>query len=262
MASNDKTQGIQTGLVVKSIAAAAAIDSSKPKNSCIVIAYAKSDAPEDIRFTAIKLPKKGLYVREDFLSAISHAENVKNLSYVDFDGKDKDIYVCRSAEGEVYDFVERDNGSNRYGSGFAEIEASNLVFSTETTQVSIEKAMQIEITYNVNGSEYARDSVQFAIINAYNACLLGKMFSRNEFKLETGSGERVKIEVRAVSGKYVDLSTLYIRPDSNVGDSFVSSYVTEKMNVINGDDMITRAYKLSYRPVFKGYYIERIDREE
>ena len=100
MASNDKTQGIKNGLVVKSIGAAAVIDPSKAKNSCIVIAYAKGDTTEDIRFTAIKLPKKNQYEREDFLSAIRHAENVKNLAYVDFDGKDKDIYVCRQRDGE------------------------------------------------------------------------------------------------------------------------------------------------------------------
>ena len=262
MASNDKTQGIKNGLVVKSVAAAAVIDSSKPKNSCILIAYAKSDSKEDIRFTAIKLPKKNPYEREDFLSAIRQAENVKNLAYVDFDGKDKDIYVCRSADGDVYDFVERDNAANRYVNGFAEIQASNLVFSTEETQLSLDKAMQIDVQYDMSGSSYERDSVKFAIINAYNACMLGIMFRGNEFRLETDRGERVKIEVREVSSKYVDNTTLYVRPVINVGDGFVSSYNTESMNIINGEETITRAYKLSYRTIFDSYYIERIDRKE
>ena len=88
------------------------------------------------------------------------------------------------------------------------------------------------------------------------------MFSRDEFHLETGDGTRVNIEVRAVSAKYVDLSTLYIRPEIIEGDNFVSSYITETMNVINGDEMLTRAYKLSYRTVFNGYYIERANRKE
>ena len=262
MASNDKTQGIKNGLVVKSVAAAAVIDSSKAKNSCILIAYAKGDTKEDIRFTAIKLPKKNPYAREDFLSAIRHAENVKNLAYVDFDGKDKDIYVCRCADGDVFDFVERDNAANRYIKGFAEVQASNLLFETEKTSISLDKAMDIEVSHNGQGSSYERDSVQFAIINAYNACLLGIMFRGNQFRLETGDGERVKIEVREVSSKYVDLTTLYVRPVINVGDGFISSYNTEPMNIINGDEMVTRAYKLSYRAMFGNYYIERIDRKE
>ena len=259
MAGNDKIQGVRCGLVLKSIAAAIAVDVEKEKNSCIIIAYAKGDTIEDIRFTAVKLPKKETYQREDFLSAICHAENVKGLSYVDFDGKDKDIYICRPNEGDVFDFVGRDDIRNRYVDGFAEVEASHLNFTTDTVQVKPGKLLDITVSYSTDGIEFSQNSLQYAIINAFNACLLGRILSREEFHLETGDGSRVKYEIRSVSAKYVDLSTLYIKPEINEGVRFVSSYVTEPMNIINGDEITTRVYRFSYRASFNGYYVTRIN---
>ena len=258
MSGEDKKQGVVNGLVINSIGAAISYDAEKDKNSLIVVAYSKGRSNEDIRFTTIKTPKKTQYTRQDFIDAVRSAEGVRNVTYVDYDGTDKDIYVCRPKEGDVYDFVERDDVRNRYVDGFAEVEASNLKFAVgDITLTKPGKPLEVEVSYNPTGSEYAINGLEFAFINAYNACILGRMFSRDEFQLETGDGGRAKYEVRSVSAKYVDLSTLYVRPECNEGDSFVSSYVTETMNVINGDEMITRAYKITYRASFNDYYLTR-----
>ena len=257
MANSKKIQGARNCLIVKSIAAAISIDEQKKKNSCIIIAYAKGDSVEDICFTAIKLPKSKTYRRDDFLSAVCHAENADSLTYIDFDGKDKDIYICRAKDGEVYDFVERNDVKNSYIDGFAEIEASSLKFSVNPVQIDFDKFPDVNVSYNPDGIAYERNSLQYALVNAFNACLLGKVLSGEEFHLETGDGTRVKYEVRTFSAKYVDPSTLYIRPQTNEVDSFINSYVTEPMNVIDGDEMITKVYKLVYRASFNGYYVTR-----
>ena len=260
MANNDKKEGVVSGLIVKSIGTAIAIDAKKEKKSSIIIAYAVGEGTSDIRFTAIRLPKKELYEPKDFLSAICKAEKVKEITYCDFDGTDKDIYVCRSKDGNVYDYVERDSKTNKYGAGFAEIEASTLKFETNVTEIEdTEKVLDIKVTYNIAAAEADPSSLQYAVVNAYNACLLGIMFSHEEFQLETGEGKRIKIEVRRIPSRYIDLSTLYVKPEAIEGDNFITSYVTEPMNVINGRDMSTRVYKLAYRKSLESYYIAKCD---
>ena len=260
MANNDKTQGVENGLIVKSIGTAIAIDAKKEKKSSIIIAYAVGEGTSDIRFTAIRLPKKQLYGTDDFLSAICKAEKVKNITYCDFDGTDKDIYVCRNKDGNVYDYVERDHKTNKYGVGFAEIETSTLKFETNVTEIEdTETVLDIKVTHNIAAAEADPASLQYAVVNAYNACLLGIMFSHEEFQLETGEGKRVKIEVRSTPSRYIDLSTLYVKPEIIEGDKFVNTYVTEPINVINGRDMSTRVYRLAYRKSQESYYIAKCD---
>lgn len=261
MSSEDKKQGVVNGVVVNSVGAAIAYDAEKEKNSVIILAYSKGNSNDDIRFTSIKPSKKGLLTRDDFIDAIRSAEKVRNVTYVDYDGTDKDIYVCRPCEGDVYDFVERDDIRNRYVDGFAEIEASNLKFSVDNVTAPSKpmKPLDATVSFSPTGSEYSQNTLEYAVMNAYNACLIGKVFSRDEFRLETGDGGRVKYEIRSVAAKYVDLSTLYVHPEINEGDNFVSSYVTEPMNVINGDEIITRIYKISYRATFDDYYLTRVN---
>ena len=259
MANNGKIGGVERTLIVKSVAAAITIDAEKEKKSSIVIAYAVGDLAEDIRFTAIKLPKKNLYRREDILSAICHAENSKDITYVDFDGKDKDIYVCCARTAEAYYFVERDKVRNRFVDGFAEIEAFNLNFETNVTEIKQDISLDIEVTYNIEPALYEKNSVQYAIVNAYNACLLGRAFSRPEFQLETGEEERAKIEIRGVPSRFIDLSTLYIKPEMIEGEKIVSSYITEPINVINGEEMSTKIYRLSYKKSLNDYIIAKAD---
>ena len=256
MSDNDK-KGVVNGIVLSSVAVAIAYDVKKEKNSLLMIAYSKSEMKNDISFVAIGLSKKKTYTREDFLAAIRIAEGVKTITYVDFDGTDKDIYICRAAEGEVYDFVQRDDIQNRYVCGFAEVEASNLKFSAEVDKIKTGVRLEIPVAFNNDGVEYEQNGLNYAVVNAYNACLLGKILSKDEFQLETGDRTRVKYEIRAHSAKYVDLSTLYIHPEKNEGDNFVSSYLTEPLNVIDGDEMSSKIYRIIYRASFNGYHITR-----
>ena len=258
MSANDKKQDVARELVINSIGAAIACDFKKEKNSSVIIAYSVGDKNEDVKFTAVRLPKKTME-REDFLSAIITAEGVRRATYVDYDGKDKDIYICRPRVGEVCDFAARDSVTNRYESGFAEIEASNLKFATEPITVKYGEVLDISVSYSAQGSDYQTSGLEFAIVNAYNACLLGRLFSREEFQLETGDFKRAKIEVRVLSAKFVDLSTLYIKPEILEGDNFVSAYVTEPVNVIDGDDMTAKVYRIEYRASYNGYYISRLN---
>lgn len=258
MSANDKRQDLVKGVVINSIGAAVAYDLKKEKNSSVIIAYSLGENNGDVKFTAVRLPKKTM-VREDFLNAIIAAEGVREATYVDYDGKDKDIYVCRPKDGEVYDFVARDNVTNRYTEGFAEVEASNLKFATDPITVKYGERLDISVNYSASSQNYAVNGINFAVVNAFNACLLGRLFLRDEFQLETGDFKRAKIEVRTYSAKYVDLSTLYIRPEILEGDDFVSAYLTEPVNVIDGDEMITKVYRIAYRSSFNGYFITRLN---
>lgn len=253
----EKKQGIEKGIILSSISASIYYDSNKPKDSLVIVSYSKGDANEDVKFVVLKAPVKGPFKREDIIKGICEAEKIRNLTYVDFDGKDKDIYICHPGEGEVYEFVERDETKNRYIDGFAEVEASQLRFSANIPKLSFKKPIEIDISFDPDAPGRDQNGLEYAIYNAYNACILGKMFSKEEFHLETGDGERVKYEVRTTPSKYIDLSTLYIHPQINEGNKFVTTYITEPINVINGDEMQTKTYKITYSNKFKGYYISR-----
>ena len=258
MASIEKIQGVENGLIIKSIGTAIALDPPKNKNTCIIIAYLITDNVNDVKFIAIKPPKKSL-TRADVLSIISKIEDSKRVFYLDFDGKDKDIYVCREKSGDVYDFVERDLASNKYVDGFAEIESSLLPFVAEIPELKINQLLDAKVEYSVLSSDYESGSLQYAIVNAFNACLLGKVFSSEEYQLETGDGERIKIEVRSIRSKFVDLSTLYVKPETLIGERCVNSYLTETMNVINGYDMEKKTYRLSFKKTLNNYSVAKCD---
>lgn len=253
----DRKQGVEKGIILNSISAAMYTDLKKPKDSLIIVSYSKGNSIEDVKFVAMKPPVRAPYKREDFIKAICSAENVRNLTYVDYDGKDKDIYICRKREGDVYEFVDRDETANRYVDGFAEIEASYLKFSVTIPKISFTNPLDFKFEYDPETPEYGEDSLEYAAINSFNACLLGKIFSGVEFQLETGDGNRVKYEVRKVSAKYVDLSTLYVRPDIIDGYKYVSSYTTEPMTIIDGNENMERVYKIAYKPIFKNYYVAK-----
>ena len=257
MSSKDKSQGVTSGMIVESIACTFAMNVIKRKKPAIIIAYAKGSKIEDIRFVAIDVPKKELYSRNDILAAICRAEKVKKITYCDFDGNDKDIYICRERTGEVYDFVERDNRFNRFLDGFSEIESVNLKFETEAIDIRLGVGFFAKMTYNMEAEVKDRGSLQYALANVYNACLLGRLLSYSEFQLETGDGKRVKYEIRSIPSKYLDLSMLYIKPETYEGEDFVSSYITDPINVIDGTDMTEKVYRLRYRISRSDYYVER-----
>ena len=253
----ERKQGVEKGIILNSISAAMYNDTAKQKDSLIIVSYSKGHSIEDIGFVAMKPPVRAPYKRDDFIKAICAAEGVRNLTYVDYDGKDKDIYICRKREGDVYEFVDRDEVANRYVDGFAEIEASYLKFSATIPKITFMKPLDFKFEYDPETPEYGEDSLEYAAINSFNACLLGKIFSGEEFQLEIDDGSRVKYEVRKVSSKYEDLSTLYIHPDIMDGYKFVSSYTTEPMTVVNGNESMEKVYKIAYKPIFKNYYVAK-----
>ena len=258
MSNNEKIPGVNSGLIIRSIGTAIALDPPKHKNTCIIIAYLVTDKVDDVKFVAIK-PSKKMLTRQEILSAISKVEGYKEIYYLDFDGKDKDVYVCRERNGIVNDFVSRDILSNKYADGFAEIESSVLPFEADVEEVKINQKINAKVNFCPLAPDYECNSLKYALVNAYNACLLGKAFSHEEFQLETGDGERIKIEVRTMRSKYLDLSTLYVMPETYEGEKLVNSYVTESLNVINGDDMVKKTYRLSFKRSLNDYLITKCD---
>lgn len=247
----------QKTLIVKSIGICTATPEDRKKDTCVIIAYATGNQLSDVSFVAVKMPPKNtVYSREELLAFICRAENVKNITYVDFDGKDKDIYLCRASEGIVIDIIPRDDYKNSYGDGFAEIESCHLNFCVESEKIKFGKKLkQIKVTYNTK-TRYEKNSLPYAIANAFNACLLGRVFSRYEFQLKTGDHKRVKCEVRTVQPKYVDAETLYIKPRRFSADGAVNAYIPEPIHVVDGNTVNLRAYAISYDDYIKDYQIQ------
>jgi hypothetical protein len=223
---------------------------------CTIMAYALGDNKSDIRMLSIPLPKKNLYTREELLSFIAQAEKAKPIDYMDFDGTEKDIYVCRPESGEIIEIVPRKEFENRFEKGFAEIESDFLKFDLELKPFKIGKPIEAEII-GIGNPKYEQHSYEYAVANAYNACLLGRVFSREEFQLETKDNCRVKYEVRQGSSKYIDLTTLYVHPEKIEGKFCYQAYRTEPMNVINGDEVSQKIYRIKYDNVKMDYAVEQ-----
>jgi hypothetical protein len=257
MASIDNKARISSDCIIKSVGVCAMLPSEKHSQGCVFVAYTLEAEGGSVRIIPIKLQTKKEYSRDDILSAIADAESAKRVTYVDFNGTDKDIYVCRPCEGKIFDIVKRDAEENRFVDGFAEIEASHLKFSTpkiESVKLGVPFVAEVEFDL---GAAYEADGYEYALINAYNACLLGRAFSRHELQLETKHGQRAKYEVRSViSSKYVDASTIYIKP-VYAPNGVISHYLTEQIGIIDGESESHRSYKISYTRMTKDYNILR-----
>lgn len=257
ISEKNKADNMANECIIKSIGVCAAIAPTQKKAvPCVFVAYTMKDIGADIRYTAMKLPAKKLYTAQDFLSAIAQAEGVKNVTYVDFDGRVKDIYVCRPNDGRIYDIVERDVSNNRFPDGFAEVNASHLKFSVQSSEVKLGAPLTFDVSigssvgYDVGGYEYA-------IVNAFNACLLGRVFAKDEFQLETKSRKRIKYEVRSVPSKIIEQEVVYIKPVCSEADGLVSHYLTEEINVIDGDEISHRIYKIAYSNRLNDYNLTK-----
>lgn len=248
-------KGGASDFIVKSVGACIAVPDEKKKTPLCFIAYLSGVGQAG--FVAIPFNAKLLYEREDFLSAIATAENVKHVTYVDEENRPKDVYVCRAASGRIVDIVERDERENRYIDGFAEVMASRVKFNTQKID-SVKPFTKLSATViPAISSAYAENSYEYAIINAYNAALLGRVFEREELLLETKSGSRVKIEVRNSSSKFVDDKTLFVKPVLTESENTVDYYLTEEFNYIDGDEVSHRAYKIIYSNRFNDYNLLR-----
>ena len=257
MALNKKDSGID--LIVKSIGVCLAEPNDKKKPSKIVIAYNLGDGVDSVKFVFVKPSVKAKADRSSLLGAIAKAENVKNVTYIGCDGLEKDIYVCREDKGRITDVIERDYEHNCYPQGYTEVLSSALKFSIEKGcdyVKALDKPMKLSISAGIDAG-YAKNSYEYAVINAYNACLLGGVFEREELQIETRNGEKVKFEFRKTNTAFVVQDKLYIYPIFKGLSECVDYYETEEFRYIDGNDMQRLVYKIIYTNRVNNYNIVR-----
>ena len=257
MASNKKAP--ELNLIVKSIGVCLAQPNDKKKPSKVVIAYKTGDGIDSVKFVFMKAPTKVVADRQSFLSTIAEAEGVDSVTYVTYGGVDKDIYVCREDKGAVMDVVERDYTSNRYVDGYTEVLASALKFTIEQPEdyaKSLGKAFKPDISAGID-AEYAKGSYEYAIINAYNACLLGSVLEREELQLETRDRQKIGFEFRRSNTEFVVKDKLHIYPVFKGLTECVDYYVTEEFSYIDGEDMRNIVYRIIYTNRLNDYNLVR-----
>lgn len=256
--TSKKAKGVQTDFIVTSVGVCLAEITEKKKSPLLAIAYRAGSAEVNFVFTEL-LPKNKLFKREDVLSVIAKAEGVDNVSYLCYDGTFKDVFVCRADGGNILDVFERDYENNKYIDGIAEIYKSNVKFSVNGVDDYSKKIgvkLKIDVTALVEKT-YDKNSYEYAIVNAYNACLLGSVFEQEELQLETKAKKHVKIEVRNAQHSFVEEGTLYIHPEKRSAEDVVDYYLTEEFNFIDGDSVSCRSYKIIYSNRFNDYKIIR-----
>ncbi len=248
-------KGGASDLIVKSIGVCLAYPDEKKKAPLCFVSYISGAGQAG--FAAMPIVVKTLYERNDFLSVIATAESVKHVTYVDENDCPKDIYVCRAACGRIIDIVDRDENKNRYVDGFAEVMSARVKFNVhKVDNVKPFAKLSLAVTPAVNAN-FTENSYEYAIVNAYNAALLGRLFEREELALETKGGNRVKIEVRNSASKFVDDQTLFIKPILQETENTVDYYMTEEFNYIDGDEVSRRAYKIVFSNRFNDYNLIR-----
>lgn len=242
-----------SSLKLKSVAACAF--SGEKNKGGIVVAYLKDDTPA-ARFVFIDMPRKKLYGREEFLSAVAAAEGVDGVNYNDDENRPYDILICRSGL-KAEDFVPRDYAANRYTGSFAEITSANVKFAVAEPKPECKFYAACDIAVKpqvgLERKKYADGSLEFAIVNAYNAALLGRLFTREKMYLETKSGEHVRVEVRTDLAPQVNSQTLFVFPNAG-SDGFIDSYVTEEFNYFDGGEVTKRTYEIKYKNQLHDYF--------
>ncbi|MBE6555159.1 MAG: hypothetical protein E7663_02835 [Ruminococcaceae bacterium] len=246
--------------VIDSIGACIAMPEEKKSHPCIIVAYMVG-AGKKISFLCMELPPKNkLYTPEDILHAIRSAEGVRNISYADAEGAKRNLYFCREHEGKLLDVLERDYENNRFVGNVAEVYTASLKFLIDNLAEAVfkpGKPIDLHISASVK-NEYRPNTYAHAAINAYNACLLGHLFEREELQLETKERKRVKIEVRTVTSKFLDDGVMYIAPIFRESEQVVDYYETEEFNYIDGEDVYTRKYRIIYSNRLNGYNLVRV----
>ena len=244
-------------LIVHGVGVCAAVPDDK-NPPLVFCAYARSLSEPDVGFVATEFPVKKPLERDDILSAIARAENVSRVTYIDYASRPKDIFVCREQEGKISDIVERTR-RNEFVDGFAEIAAGRVRFGIagDVAKIKPYTALSFDVG-TVNAQKYGQGRYEYAIVNAFNACLLGRLFSSHpEFELETKDCRRVRIEVRLTVSE-TDGSRLYVKPDVVDSDGYESAYLTEEFNFVDGASVVRRQYKIVYTNRLNDYYISRV----
>ena len=245
--------------VINSIGAAIAEPEDKKKSPYVIICYS-AKGTRDYHFTLLDFPKKNkLYTEKDILDAIKCAEGVKNVTYRDSSGRERDIYFCRPDEGKITDVLERDCEKNSFVGAVSEVLESLLRFSIDSLESVVwkpGKKMDMKISM-ANEAKYTPDTYEYAVVNAYNACLLGRVFEREELQIETRDKRRVRFEVRRGESDFVKEDCLFINPVCREVEGVVDYYLTEKFNYIDGSEVTVRQYKITYTNRLSDYNIVR-----
>ena len=255
-------ENVSFDFIVTSIGACVAIPSEKKKSPCLIIAYMTELEKSNVSFLLVPFPAKNkVFTVEYILSAIKTAENVKSVTYNDSDGCKKDVYICRLNKGKVIDVIARNNDTNRYENGFAEIYSAGVRFTIDDEDKIVWKTNK-KWTCNISFSadcKYEQGTYEYALVNAYNACLMGRIFEREELHLETRDRKRVRFEVRKGTSTFVDEDMLYIHPVFRDDlERVIDYYVTEEFNYIDGENISCRSYKIAYSNRMNNYDLIRL----
>lgn len=246
-------------IIVDSIGVCAAFSGDPSKEARAVVAYSTANAERSVYFVVMNCQLSKPCVADDFLGAIARAEGVKNVVYSDDKGRRKDVFLCREQAGKVFDIAKRDANTNSYEDGIAEIAVGFPRFGVSVGLDRVKSYTKLDIDVNtVNIAKYARNSMENAVVNAYNACLLGRAFGKEELTLETKEKRKVKIEVRTVTPYAVNGNVLYVKPVSLDSDGYIDYYLSEEFNFIDGEKAVRRQYKIVYADRLRDYYVSRV----
>lgn len=260
MKENKKEKGFASDLIITSVGACVAVPTENKKDPCVMVVYA-TDSSDDISCLMMDfLPKGKLHSRQTILDAIKSAEKVKNITYTDALGGPKDIYFCRPGSGKITDVVDRDYEKNRYNGDISEIFSGRLKFLISNIDELLFKSGK---TFNLkiisaNENLYEENTYEYAIVNAFNAFLLGKLFEREELCLETRDKQRVKIVVRTEKTEYMEEDVLCIKPILMDDGKTIDRYLTEEFNYIDGQTSSCRAYEIKYTNRLNNYNLIRV----
>lgn len=259
MKENKKEKDFASDLIITSIGACIAIPEEKKKEPCVMVVYAKESCNDISCIKVDLLPKGRLHSRETLMDAIRAAEKVKNITYTDTQGRAKDIYFCRPSGGKITDVVERDYAANRYKGDISEIFSGQLKFLISNLSEMDFKSEKIFNLNIISATEnlYSANTYEYAIVNAYNACLLGRLFEREELCLETRDKRRVKIVVRQEKTVYMEEDVLCIKPILWDDGVTIDHYLTEEFNYIDGQNASCRAYEIKYTNRLGDYNLVR-----
>lgn len=239
-------------LILSSIGACVA--QADTKQESVVTAYCWEGG--EVKFLLMPVPKKANYKVKDFLDAIAKAEKVKNVIYRNENNTDRPVYMCREQLGKIKDVVDRDVKADRFIKGFCEIAALKINLSLFEKNIKMKQGVSCSFIFKNTVSEYGKDSLEYAIVNAYNAALLGLIFGKTLF-LETKYGEPIRHEIRIKKGAPDD-SVMDVTPIINPVYGYVDSYETETFHRIDDDGRIVCKYRIIYNPRGSNYTVKRV----
>lgn len=256
---SDKFAGSE--LILSGVGACLGQSNDKKKTPLVAIAYMTGNTARDVAFTFIEAPAKGkLYTPEDLLQAIADAEQVGHVTYLDASGRPKAVCLCRPGSGKITEIFKRDYETNHYVGRATETHAAQVKFCLDDENLSNIKPGKRVLApcHSSPGSQYEEGSLAYAMVNAYNACLLTRVFEREELQLETKSKHRVKLEIRAQIPTFLEGDVLYIKPVFKGSENVIDHYLTEEFHYIDGENVFCRSYKITYSNHLNDYNLVRV----